>query len=199
MMEGKSKGRLIVVSGPSGVGKTTLRQRVLEEVPARLSVSATTRQPRRTEKNGVDYYFLAHEEFKRRLDAGEFLESANVFGNLYGTPAAPVQAALDSGQPVLLEIDVQGGLQVLRRFGDALGIFILPPSLEAWRETLRKRLTQRGMDDPAEIDRRVREAAAEIEQAKNSGAYQHFVVNDDLEHAVRQLVSIIRKELAKHD
>jgi len=199
MGEPKTTARLIVLSGPSGVGKTTLCQRVIEQVPARLSVSATTRTPRRAEVDGVNYYFLTAEEFRRRLDGGEFLESASKFGNLYGTPLGPVKSALDSGQTVLLEIDVQGGLQVRQKCPDAVTIFILPPSLEAWRESLRSRLTQRGMDVPAEIERRLNEAAAEIQLARDGGAYDYFVVNDDLETAVRQLVAIIRKELAKHD
>lgn len=192
-------GKLIVLSGPSGVGKTTLCQRVLEQVPARLSVSATTRKPRRNEVDGVSYYFLSADEFERRLAAGEFLESATVFGNLYGTPAGPVKAALASGQTVLLEIDVQGGLQVCQRCPDAIAIFVLPPSLEAWRESLRRRLTQRGMDVPAEIERRLAEASAEIELARTSGVYRHFVINDDLDTAVRQLVAIIKKESTRHD
>ncbi len=199
MSERNAEGKLIVLSGPSGVGKTTLCQRVLEEVPARLSVSATTRRPRRSEKEGVDYYFLSAEQFAARKQAGEFLESAEVFGNLYGTPLGPVRAAVESGQTVLLEIDVQGGLQVRDRFPDAVTIFILPPSLEAWRESLRSRLARRGMDDPAEIERRLDQATAEIEQARQSGAYDHFVVNDDLDQAVRQLVAVINKELARHD
>lgn len=199
MTANNSKGRLIVLSGPSGVGKTTLCQRVLEEVPARLSVSATTRQPRRSEVDGVDYYFLSPEEFERRESAGEFLESACVFGNRYGTPTAPVMAAVEAGQTVLLEIDVQGGMQVRKRVPQSLTIFIMPPSLEAWRESLRSRLTQRGMDVPAEIERRLDEAAGEIDIARQSKAYDYFVVNDDLETAVRQLVGIIRKELARND
>ena len=120
-----------------------------------------------------------------------------MFGNLYGTPLGPVQAALDAGQTILLEIDVQGGLQVRQRFPDAVTIFIMPPSLEAWRQTLRNRLTQRGMDVPAEIERRLGEAAPEIELARKSGAYDYFVVNDDLEQAVKQVVAIIKKELAR--
>jgi guanylate kinase len=199
MAEAVTKGRLIVLSGPSGVGKTTLCQRVLEEIPARLSVSATTRKPRRNEVDGVNYYFLTDEEFTRRLAADEFLESAVVFGNRYGTPAGPVRTALESGQTVLLEIDVQGGLQVRKRGPEAVTIFVLPPSLEAWRESLRSRLTQRGMDVPADVERRLNDAAAEIKLARESGAYDHFVVNDDLETAVRQLVALIKKELAKHD
>ncbi|MDD4890763.1 MAG: guanylate kinase [Phycisphaerae bacterium] len=199
MTETKTKGRLIVLSGPSGVGKTTLCQRVLEQVPARLSVSATTRKPRRTEVDGVNYYFLTQPEFERRLATGEFLESATVFGNLYGTPMGPVKSAMESGQTILLEIDVQGGLQVRKRCPDAVTIFIMPPSLEAWRESLRSRLTRRGMDVPAEIEHRLAEASAEITLAKESGAYKYFVVNDDLETAVRQLVGIIKKELARND
>ena len=192
-------GRLIVLSGPSGVGKTTVCQRVLEQVPARLSVSATTRPPRRTEKDGVDYYFLSRETFGQKLAAGEFLETASVFSHLYGTPIGPVQSAIASGQTILLEIDVQGGIQVRQRFADAVGIFLLPPSLEMWREALRTRLVQRGMDVPAEIERRVNAAAIEIEQAKTCGAYNHFVINDDLKQAVKQVVAIIKKELETHD
>lgn len=199
MSDTNSKGKLFVISGPSGVGKTTLCQRLLERVPARMSVSATTRPARRNEKHEVDYYFLSPQEFEQRLAAGEFLESAEVFGNRYGTPVGPVKAALDSGQDILLEIDVQGGIQVHERFPDAVGIFIMPPSLEAWRESLRRRLTSRGMDQPEEIERRVSQAEAEINLARDCGAYRHFVVNDDLEHAVNELVSTINKESHRDD
>jgi len=199
MGEQNAKGRLIVLSGPSGVGKTTLCQQVLEQVPAKLSVSATTRKPRCTEVDGVDYYFFSPAQFRRKLEAGEFLESASVFGHLYGTPVGPVRAALDSGQTILLEIDVQGGEQVRRRFPDALTLFIMPPSLEAWRESLRRRLAKRGMNVPAEIERRLDQASAEIEEAQRSGLYDYFVVNDDLEQAVQQLVTIIHRELARND
>ncbi len=199
MSDTNTNGKLIVISGPSGVGKTTLCQRVLEQVPARMSVSATTRPARRNETDGVNYYFLSPEEFARRREAGELLESAEVFGNWYGTPAGPVAAALEAGHNILLEIDVQGGRQVRERFPQAVGVFILPPSLEAWRESLRRRLTSRGMDDGDAIERRVNEAADEIELAKTCGAYGHFVVNDDLEQAVKELVAVINEELNGND
>ncbi|MCG3178390.1 MAG: Guanylate kinase [Phycisphaerae bacterium] len=204
MTEAKTKhGRLIVISGPSGVGKTTLCHRVLEEVPARMSVSATTRKPRANEREGADYYFMTPGEFEKHRAAGEFLEWATVFGNLYGTPLAPVRAAVEQGQVILLEIDVQGGIQVHQsaksRFPDVLEIFIKPPSLDRWEESLRERLMKRGMDRPEEIARRVGEARAELEQAERSGAYKYFVVNDDLDTAVRELVGILRKEIDFND
>ncbi|HOI56818.1 MAG TPA: guanylate kinase, partial [Phycisphaerae bacterium] len=132
---------IVVVSGPSGVGKSTLTRLLLEHVPdLAFSVSATTRPPRPGETDGVEYYFLSRDEFQRRLAAGGFIEHAEVFGNLYGTPVDEVARARRQGKRLLLEIDVQGGLQVRRRFAEARLILIVPPSLEE----LRRRLAGRG-------------------------------------------------------
>jgi len=201
MGKGSHRGRLIVISGPSGVGKTTLCERVLERVPAKLSVSVTTRPPRPNEVDGEDYRFCSPEQFERQREAGGFLEWARVFGHCYGTPLAPVAEALDAGQTVLLEIDVQGGLQVARGelADDAVLIFIEPPSAEQWEQALRERLTRRGMDDPEQVERRLGEARAEISLARDSGAYTYFVVNDVLQDAADELVAIINKETARDD
>ena len=188
-----------MISGPSGVGKSTLCRRALKRVGAQCSVSATTRRPRQNETDGVDYEFITPKEFERRRDAGEFLEWAEVFGHLYGTPAGPVRQAVAQGRTILLEIDVQGGLQVHRSYPDAVQVFVLPPSMDRFSQALRDRLNHRGMDDAQEIERRVGQARGEIEQARASGVYSYFVVNDDLDRAVDELVELINKETACHD
>lgn len=185
--ESCSPGRLYVLSGPSGSGKSTLASRALAAlVPGvRLSVSATTRSPRPGERDGVDYYFLSHEEFTARRDEGQFLEWAEVHGRLYGTPAAPVLESLRAGQSVLLEIDVQGALQVAAKFPEAILIFVDVPSMEI----LESRLRGRGTDDEATVQRRLEAARAELELA----ARYHFrVVNDDLDRAVDRLTTLLR-------
>ncbi len=179
-------GRLIVVSGPSGSGKSTLVRRALErpEVGARLSVSATTRSARPGEIEGRDYYFLTREVFDTQRELDHFLESAEVHGHFYGTPAAPVRASLASGQCVLLEIDVQGALQVRERVPSAVLIFIQVPSLEE----LEARLRNRGTDSEATITRRLNNARRELDQA---GLYDHQLLNHELDQAVDDLVSLL--------
>lgn len=192
---------LMVVSAPSGGGKTTLCRRLLAEDPRfTYSISCTTRPPRPGEVNGRDYHFLAPDEFARRRDAGEFLEWATVHGNLYGTPAAPIVETLTSGRDVMLDIDVQGAAQIRARIaaeppGSLLrraytDVFILPPSVAE----LRRRLERRGQDAPEVIDRRVRQAEAEMAHA---GEYRHRIVNDVLEDAYRRLREFVRSERMK--
>jgi guanylate kinase len=176
-------GRLIVISGPSGSGKSTLVRRLVKrpELRVQLSVSATTRAPRPGERDGVDYIFLTREEFDAARASGEFLEWAEVHGNLYGTPAAPVRAALAAGICVALEIDVQGALQVRQRVPNAILVFIDVPSFSA----LEVRLRARASDDEATIERRLAGARWEIEQASH---YQYRVLNAELDQAVDELV-----------
>lgn len=179
---------LIVVSGPSGSGKGTLCQMLRKELPDLVySISLTTRHPRPNEKNGVDYIFVSREEFQKHIDAGDFLEWAEVYGNYYGTLRSTVEENLRAGKDVLLELDIQGGQQVKRIFPDAVLIFIMPPSLDE----LSKRIIGRGTDDAATINMRLSCAPNELLAAKN---YDYVVYNDVVERAVQELLNIIRRE-----
>lgn len=178
--------RLFVISGPSGAGKGTLLARVRKRHPnLGLAVSATTREPRPGEVDGVSYHFLDEEEFSRRVRAGEFLEWANVHGHRYGTLKGDVDALLASGTSVILEIDVQGALNVLRLMPDAVLIFIEPPSLEE----LERRLRQRGTEGEGQLRLRLRNARSELELADK---YDERIVNDDVDAASDRLLQIIR-------
>lgn len=175
------RGVLVVISGPSGAGKTTIAREIESRLGASFSVSATTRDKAASEVDGRDYFFLSPEAFQDRADAGGFLEYAQVYGrDWYGTPREPVERQLDEGKLVLLEIDVQGGIQVRKAMPDALMIFILPPS----DDELLRRLRDRGRDSEEVIMRRYSEAKREIELARSSGAYDVFVVNKDLTRAI---------------
>lgn len=188
------RGRIVVLSGPSGVGKSTLRRRVVEKAPVPLvrSVSATTRPPRPGEVHGVDYYFLTPEEFAKKQQAGEFLESFQVFGgHWYGTLRAEVERHLSAGRWVLLEIDVQGARRVMELFPDAVTIFVLPPSTEE----LKRRLLGRGTEDPRKAEERLARAAEELACADQ---YRYRVINDDLERAADEVCQILL-EAAKAD
>ena len=177
---------MLVVTGPSGVGKGTLIRTLLERVPGlELSISATTRRPRPGEQTGVDYHFLSPEEFDRRLEAGEFLEHAEYAGNRYGTLRSELTRARDAGaRALVLEIEVQGARQVREALPAAVQVFIAPPSEEA----LRTRLVGRGADDPEQIERRLAVANDEI-AARDE--FEHVIVNDRLDEAVQELVSLV--------
>jgi guanylate kinase len=186
-------GKVFVITGPSGVGKGTLIERLLERAPElELSVSATTRAPRIGEENGRDYHFLAPEEFRRRLEAGEFLEHASYSGNYYGTLRSEVQRRIDECRSVVLEIEVQGARQVRDAMGDdAVLIFIAPPDEAA----LRERLEERGTDSPEAIEQRLR--TAEVELAARS-EFPLEVVNDEVQKAADELERLVRDELSLH-
>jgi guanylate kinase len=175
---------MLVISGPSGAGKSTICKRLLQDPRVVFSVSATTRKPRPGEVDGRDYHFLSVEEFRRRIEQGEFLEHAEVYGNLYGTLRAPMQAALAAGKVYLLEIDVQGANQ-LRALGEqGVYVFIAPPDFEE----LRKRLRGRGTESPEVLERRLHKAEDEwLERDK----YHYIVVNDDLDRAVAEVRRIV--------
>ena len=177
-------GRLIVVSGPSGVGKSTVVERVVEALPIEFSVSATTREARPGEIPGDDYHFVSRDVFEVMIEAGEFLEWAEYNGNLYGTPRRAVLEDVDAGADVLLEIELEGARQVKAAFPEALTIFIAPPSFE----TLAARLEGRGDTDPDAITRRIEIARREIDAADE---FTHVVTNDDLDTAVEQMLRIL--------
>ena len=180
-----NKGRLIVISGPSGVGKGTIVKRLLADCEKLcLSVSATTREPRAEDTEGVTYFFKTKEEFRSMIDKGEFLEWAMYNGNYYGTPIDAVQKRLNDGFDVLLEIEVCGAMDVMKKCPDALAIFIAPPSIE----DLQKRLTERGSETPEEIASRVSAATAEIDMRDK---YNYIVVNNVLDDAVSAIKDII--------
>jgi guanylate kinase len=176
------EGKLIVVTGPSGVGKGTLLQKLLERYPDRIlfSISATTRSPRAGEEHGREYFFWSRDEFEQKRDAGEFLEWAEYAGNLYGTPKPAIDQAIALGQIVLLEIELAGARQVAQSFPSAKRIFIAPPSMEV----LESRLRQRSTDSDEQVIKRIHHAKLEIAAANE---FDIIIVNDDLEIAMQQL------------
>lgn len=187
-------GVLLVISGPSGVGKTTITRAVEQAFPeAVFSVSATTRPRTSADREGIDYHFVSDEEFERMKAAGEFLETAEVFGRKYGTPRRWVEQRLAEGRLVILEIDVQGARAVKSQVPEAFGIFVLPPS----EEVLLERLRARGRDPEEVIARRFSEAKREIAAAKSGRIYDRFIVNEDLQRAVDEAVLLVRAELRR--
>jgi guanylate kinase len=185
----KHHGLLIVLCGPSGVGKSTISRRLSETMNVNYIVSATTRSHHEGEEDqGKKYDHISREQFFRRLDAGEFLEYAQVYNDYYGTPKHPALDLLASGKDILLEIDVQGALQVHFQYPDALTIFILPPD----EPTLLHRLKSRGRDNADEIAKRFRAAKREIHMAKGSRAFDYMVINDEVDRAVEEITKIIR-------
>jgi guanylate kinase len=185
-------GKVLVITGPSGVGKGTLIELLLERIPElELSVSATTREPRSGEVDGRDYHFLSPEQFRQRLEAGDFLEHASYSGNYYGTLREEVERRIADGRSVVLEIEVQGARQVRDAVPEAVLIFVAPPD----EAVLRERLLGRGTDSSDAIEQRLR--TAEIELAARS-EFPHVVVNDDLQTAAGELEALVRDELSLH-
>ncbi len=180
------KGKLYVISGPSGTGKGTIVERLLDDDNIELSVSCTTRQPRAHEKDGINYFFKREEDFNNMVISNSFLEHAKVFSCQYGTPKDKVLEKLETGKNVILEIDIQGAMQVKKNHPGAVLIFILPPS----EEELLRRLTARGTETKEQINIRFARAKEEMSYADE---YNHQIVNDDLEEAVEELREIIRK------
>ena len=190
-MSSKRRGLLFIVSAPSGTGKTTLVERLVQVLPnLRMSRSYTSRQARAGERAGVDYNFISRDEFEALIKDDAFLEWADVFGNLYGTALADVQALLDQGQDVVLVIDVNGARQVKKRDVDHTAIFVMPPSFQA----LEQRLRGRSKDTEEQMQRRLSTARAE---ASSYDDYDYVVVNDDLEPTVVRLQEIIAAERSR--
>ena len=186
-----AKGLLLVISAPSGGGKgTILKELFAQEENLRLSVSATTRQPRPGEENGKQYFFLSREEFETKIQTGQMLEYAEYVGNYYGTPREPVERWMDQGRDVVLEIEVKGGAQVKKLVPECVSIFILPPSMQVLEKRLRGRVTE----EEATIQQRLAKAREEIPHAKE---YDYVVFNDRLEDAVSDLRAIIHGEKLK--
>ncbi len=184
------QGLLLIISGPSGVGKTTITRAVESRTPgARVSVSVTTRPQTEADRDGVDYRFVDEPMFLAMIEAGELLEHAEVFGKRYGTPRNPVEAELAAGGVVILEIDVQGAEQVKRAMPGAFGVFILPPS----EGELLQRLRDRKREGEDAIQRRFREAQREIAAARSSGVYDVFVVNRDLDEAIAETLRAVEQ------
>ena len=185
------KGKTFIICGPSGVGKGTVVARLLASDPSLyFSVSATTRPPRPGEEDGVHYHFLTRETFQEWVEAGDFLEYAQYVGNFYGTPRLYVDRAMDQGRDVILDIEIQGALQVSQKMPEAVRIFIAPPS---WDE-LERRLTDRGTDSEEKIQKRLLRAKVEVQTAHT---YDYFVINDTVENAVKELEAIMTAEHCK--
>jgi len=182
-----NRGSLFIISAPSGAGKTTLTKAVLDRfVDILYSVSHTTRELRSGEQDGVDYYFIAKNNFKKSINNGKWAEWAEVHGNYYGTSAEFIDKNLAAGRDTLLDIDVQGTIQLLKRYPDSITIFIMPPSFEI----LKERLESRGTDSKAAIEKRLENAQKEMAR---KDLYRHVIVNDQLPDAVAELISIIEK------
>ncbi|MBK5253795.1 MAG: guanylate kinase [Peptostreptococcaceae bacterium] len=181
------KGMLFVVSGPSGTGKGTICKKVIENIGADISVSMTTRKPRDGEIDGKDYFFVTEEEFVQTIKDKGFLEHANVFGNRYGTPKANILEKLNSGKDVILEIDVQGAVQIKETFPEAVLIFALPPTMKE----LRRRIIKRGTETKQKINERL---AKSIDEVKFINRYDYAVINANLEIAVSEVESILIAE-----
>ena len=179
------KGKLLIISGPSGVGKGTIVKQVIKkETNTLLSVSSTTRKPRPNEVNGTDYYFISKDEFEKKISNNEFAEYANYAGNYYGTDKSAIQNILSQGKNLILEIDVQGALQIKKIYNDAISIFILPPNIDE----LKHRLIGRNTEDISTINLRLSQVDREL---NSSDLFDYKIINDDLYVAVGKIIKII--------
>ena len=185
--ETRKRGRVVVVSGPSGVGKSTICHRLCEMVPGEFSVSVTTRRSRPGERGARDYHYVSPEEFEELRDRDGLIEWAEVYGHLYGTPLAPIREALATGRVMVREIDIQGCIQVRKKAPEALTFFLLPPTPEEQR----RRIEGRQTDAVETIRERLSKADGEIRFGAEAGCYDHFIVNDDLEGTIDQIYQLI--------
>ncbi|MDQ3000980.1 MAG: guanylate kinase [Fibrobacterota bacterium] len=187
-------GKLIVFSAPSGAGKSSLKDALMARFPSmRYSVSATTRKPRPSEQEGLHYFFKSQDEFRTLIDQQDLVEHMQVHGNYYGTPRGPILKALQDGHSVILDLDVYGKVNFDKAFPDAVGILIVPPSLEE----LERRLVGRKSDDADTIRVRLQNATRELEFATREGKYEYTVVNDNFHYALEELTRILEKEIAE--
>jgi guanylate kinase len=184
----KQTGLLMVFSAPSGAGKTTLLMACKEAYPDLVySISATTREPRPGERHGEHYFFLSRPEFERMIERGEFAEWEDVHGNLYGTPRSCIDDAIGSGRHVIMDIDVKGKLKLDAVYPEAIGVLVIPPSLEE----LEQRLRRRGTESEESIRTRIRNATRELDLANTRGRYEYTIVNDSLKRARAQTVALV--------
>lgn len=181
------RGKLLIISGPSGVGKGTICKKIVEDLDVELSVSMTTRKPRKGEKEGINYYFVTHEEFEAEIERGGLLEYATIYENYYGTPKAKILEHLDEGKDIILEIEMEGALKARKAIPDAVLIFILPPSLAE----LRRRLEGRGTESKEAVELRLSHTVKEMEYLHH---YDYAVVNNSIEQAVSDIEKIIAAE-----
>ncbi|MBH0229119.1 guanylate kinase [Halobacillus yeomjeoni] len=189
----EEKGILFILSGPSGVGKGTVRKALFEQsTNLRYSISMTTREPREGEVDGVDYFFKSRDEFEKLISEGQLIEHAEYVGNYYGTPRQYVEQTLEEGKDVFLEIEVQGALKVRENFPQGVFIFLIPPSLEE----LKDRIVTRGTETEDKVKNRLHAAKEEIEMMD---AYDYVVVNDEIDNAVKKVQSIVASEHCKRE
>lgn len=182
------KGKIVIISGPSGVGKSTICKEVVKRLDnVCLSISVTTRPRAEAEVDGQDYWFLSQQQFRKRINEGSLLEYAEVFGHLYGTPKDKVEEALGAGKTIILEIDVQGAREVKSVCPDVVMVFIFPPT----EKELAQRIKNRGREGMEAVEERLEGAGTEFAAAWQY--YEHMVVNDDLEHAVKEVIQIIKQ------
>ena len=191
-----NKGRLIIISGPSGSGKDTVMQKVFEKHPEiRFSISSITRDMREGEVQDEKYHFISREEFESAIKNGEMLEYNIYLNNYYGTPKKPVDDAISDGAEIIVEVDINGAKNIKKQYPEALGIFVIPPSYDA----LKTRLTGRGTESVEQINSRLAIAVSEIQEATNSDIYDYILVNDNLDVAVDELISIIITDRSKKE
>lgn len=185
------RGAVVVISGPSGVGKSTICRELCTRLPAEFSVSVTTRPVRPGEVSGRDYHFVDRSEFERLRSDGALLETASVYGHDYGTPRAPVEKALAERRVIVLEIDIYGARQVRGAYPQAVTLFVLPPTPQEQH----RRITDRRTNEPQEIARRLDQADGEIRFARECGCYDYFIINDRLEETIDRIATIVQEEI----